>query len=418
MQLISSNIGFDINTSRDYSRDVFNNINIQALEQDININGCIEELLNIKPEGSLFYITQDFQKNNNWKGITIIHDNICISLDKYLIQDLLNNSLGESPTQDSNNFSCKKLTQLEQNIILDLIENINNNINNNTENTAEIITLVWGFPTGKLYISLPASYINKYKTLNNINRKYYKELLVNSSIVLGKTKLSLKEINNIEDNDIIILEDSINNTASLLGINNINQVISVNSNNIQKLNYNLDEIISMNTSNIQENNTVEINDFEIELQAEFRDVSMRLSELDKLQAGQVIDLASLQNNIVYLSSQGKTIAQGQLMLIDNKFAIRIGDIIMQDKVIKPEITVTNTEETNNILPEEDSVSSNSLDSFEENNNLMQEDNNNLNNLDNMDFASSEPQVETNLNEQQDLSLDNEFSLDTGTDDFE
>ena len=73
--------------------------------------------------------------------------------------------------------------------------------------------------------------------------------------------------------------------------------------------------------------------------AEFDRVKVTLGELKSIEEGLIVDLCSVYDNKVSLKVGGKTIAQGELVIINDRFGVRI------EKVSDSEGSSTPQEET-------------------------------------------------------------------------
>jgi len=75
------------------------------------------------------------------------------------------------------------------------------------------------------------------------------------------------------------------------------------------------------------NNDV-LSDFPVEVKVEFREVKMTLKDLFALQSGWVLPIDQVTDNQLFLTSQGKTIAKGELVVAGNKFGILIKEVLL------------------------------------------------------------------------------------------
>jgi flagellar motor switch protein FliN len=65
---------------------------------------------------------------------------------------------------------------------------------------------------------------------------------------------------------------------------------------------------------------------EVEINAQFESVKITLGELKAIEAGTVIDLTSIYNNKVTLSVENKPIAKGELVIINDRYGVKITDV--------------------------------------------------------------------------------------------
>ena len=72
-------------------------------------------------------------------------------------------------------------------------------------------------------------------------------------------------------------------------------------------------------------------DIQIEVNARFKKVKMTLGELKHISKGLVIDLGSIFNNEISLLVEDKTVAKGELVIINDKYAVKINEIISDEQ---------------------------------------------------------------------------------------
>lgn len=68
---------------------------------------------------------------------------------------------------------------------------------------------------------------------------------------------------------------------------------------------------------------------EVEMSAEFDTVKISLGELKDIENGLVVDLASLYDNNVTLKVEGKPIASGSLVIVNDRYGVKINNVIAQ-----------------------------------------------------------------------------------------
>ena len=94
---------------------------------------------------------------------------------------------------------------------------------------------------------------------------------------------------------------------------------------------------------------------EVEMNAEFDAVRITLGELKKIEDGMVVDLTSIYNNKVTLRVEDKTIARGELVIVNDRYGVKIDEVIAQKAPIEPQAVANNnvaddfgTPENNNV----------------------------------------------------------------------
>ena len=68
-------------------------------------------------------------------------------------------------------------------------------------------------------------------------------------------------------------------------------------------------------------------DIQIEVNAEFEKIKMTIGELKQITQGQIVDLGSVFDNEIFLYVENKKVAKGELMIINDRYAVRLNEII-------------------------------------------------------------------------------------------
>ncbi|MCD8024375.1 MAG: FliM/FliN family flagellar motor switch protein, partial [Candidatus Gastranaerophilales bacterium] len=68
-------------------------------------------------------------------------------------------------------------------------------------------------------------------------------------------------------------------------------------------------------------------DIQIEVTAEFKKVKMSLGDLKQISKGLVIDLGAVMNNEISLLVENKTVAKGELVIINDKYGVKINQVL-------------------------------------------------------------------------------------------
>ena len=178
--------------------------------------------------------------------------------------------------------------------------------------------------TGKVFITIPAVLLKPEAIVSNAD-KFSEEDFPNTETIakvfVGKTRFSLFDIKNLECEDVVVFENS--------DIENLQ--LSINDKTFTvKLNPNMDifipeeedggEQMSSNAPNIWDS-------LEVEMVAEFDAVKISLGELKSIENGLVVDLTSLYDNNVTLKVEGNAIASGNLVIVNDKYGVKINQIL-------------------------------------------------------------------------------------------
>ncbi|MGN0030781.1 MAG: FliM/FliN family flagellar motor switch protein [Candidatus Gastranaerophilaceae bacterium] len=216
---------------------------------------------------------------------------------------------------------------------------------------------------GKFIITLPKVLLSP-EAIASETSKFSENDFPNSEtyvkVQIGKTKFSLYDIKNLETDDVVVFENS--------SINNI--TLSLNGTDIPaKINPNMDILIpdyDDGGNNMADSHQNLWDSIEVEMSAEFDAVKITLGELKDIEEGLVVDITSLYDNNVTLKVENKTIASGQLVIVNDRYGVKINNVVTdnnsatvrpaQNQEIPSEETETSFEPTEqaNELPQEDS----------------------------------------------------------------
>ena len=65
---------------------------------------------------------------------------------------------------------------------------------------------------------------------------------------------------------------------------------------------------------------------EVDMIGEFDAIKISLGDLKKIEQGMVVDLTSIYENMVTLSVEGKFIAKGELVIINDRYGVKIKEV--------------------------------------------------------------------------------------------
>lgn len=196
----------------------------------------------------------------------------------------------------------------------------------------------------KLIISLPQVLLSPALVKNKENKfdiSDFETSRVDVKIIIGTTKFSLQELKNLEKEDIVIFENSDINLMTLLYQDYEKQF---------KINPNLGLVISIDNNsggNNMEENTLSQNlwdNIQVEMGAEFEKVKITLGELKEIEQGLVLDLSSVYDNKISLKVEDKVIAKGELIIINDRYGVRIDEVFVTEKNEKAEQIQQNPQE--------------------------------------------------------------------------
>ena len=79
-------------------------------------------------------------------------------------------------------------------------------------------------------------------------------------------------------------------------------------------------------NDMDSNNTNLWDSIQVDMTAEFDKVKLSLGELKSIEEGLIVDLCSVYDNKISLKVGGKTIALGELVIINDRFGVRIENV--------------------------------------------------------------------------------------------
>ena len=146
----------------------------------------------------------------------------------------------------------------------------------------------------------------------------FENCLTEASFLLGTTTFPVADIKRLDVGDIVLFENS-NSSEMTLMCENIVQKFKVNPNT--KIVEPYDPQVG-GTENMAENTNL-WDSIQVDMSAEFDKVKVSLGELKSIEEGLIVDLCSVYDNKVSLKVSGKTVANGELVIINDRFGVRI-----------------------------------------------------------------------------------------------
>ena len=186
--------------------------------------------------------------------------------------------------------------------------------------------------TSEILVTIPLDRID-FKNLQKVKAFNDEDFRTSQTIVriqAGSSKITLEELNNLSKEDIVLLENSDSSKLVLIS-GEYRKKFNVKVNPSLVLNIDDEEHsvtdIDNNTNNevIMEKNLWD--DIQIEINAEFEKVKMTIGELKQITQGQVVDLGSVFDNEISLFVEDKKVAKGELIIINDRYAVRLNEVL-------------------------------------------------------------------------------------------
>lgn len=181
---------------------------------------------------------------------------------------------------------------------------------------------------GKFIVSLPDALLEPESVVcsgDKFENTTFSTSTLDVKIKIGTTRFSMHDLKSLDVEDMVIFDNS-NIKKLMLVIGDYEKEI--------KLNPNLGLITPIEDNdggdNMGANNLWD--SIEVEMHADFDAVRITLGELKKIEDGMVVDLTSIYNNKVTLRVEDKAIARGELVIVNDRYGVKIDEVIAQ----KPE----------------------------------------------------------------------------------
>lgn len=190
----------------------------------------------------------------------------------------------------------------------------------------------------KFIISLPAVLL-KPDTVVSKGEKFdygdFKTSTLDVTIKIGSTRFSVFDLKNLDTDDIVVFDNS-NSKHLKLKFKDYEKDININPN--------LGLVIPVDNDggdNMGTENTNLWDSIEVEMDAQFDSVKITLGELKNIEEGLVVDLTSIYDNKVTLSVEDKPIARGELVIVNDRYGVKIDEVIAKSSKNKSEVSEEN-----------------------------------------------------------------------------
>lgn len=190
----------------------------------------------------------------------------------------------------------------------------------------------------KFIITLPDELLNPDVVTSQEDKFDYGDFATSTidvAIKVGTTRFKLIDVKNIDIDDIVVFDNSDTNHM-VLKFRDYEKEINLNPN--------LGLVIPVDNDGGNEemaDNTNLWDSIEVEMSAQFDTVKITLGELKNIEEGLVVDLTSIYDNKVTLSVEDKPIARGELVIVNDRYGVKIDEVIA--KAPKSEVQAGNSE---------------------------------------------------------------------------
>ncbi len=275
--------------------------------------------MNVLSQNETFFVTKVKINSKNDVYIRISQDAINVILDKVL-------------GKNNRRFDLTEVSELEARIITAFNDSLYENLSSNFtiephRRYNEILHLTYFVKSevsdtaAKFIISVPKDILTP-ESLEIGKQRFsdndFSHSPVEVNFIVGTTTFPVADIKKLDVGDIVVFENS-NSSEMTLVCGGIVQKFRV------KPNIKIIEPYEAGGGDGMEDNTnVNLWDsIQVDMSAEFDKVRVTLGELKSIEEGLIVDLCSVYDNKVSLKVGGKLVASGELVIINDRFGVRI-----------------------------------------------------------------------------------------------
>ena len=178
--------------------------------------------------------------------------------------------------------------------------------------------------------------------------------------------MRLNDVKNLEKDDIVLLENS-SAAKMILKYGNYCCDVRIAPNPAIMIDYdNFDENGGKSMTGPDIYNMWDT--IQVEIGAEFEKVKLTLGELKQISEGLVVDIGSVYDNKIDLKVEDKIVASGELVIINDRYGVKINEIFTEEKQEASD-NAQYAQEYDDIAEED----TNEIEDFEEDNTLPQQE---------------------------------------------
>ena len=280
--------------------------------------------MNVLAQNDTFFVTKVKINSKNDVYIRISQEAINVILDKVL-------------GKNNRRFDLTDVSELEAKIITAyndyIYESLKSNFNIEPHRRySEIVHLTYYVQSeisdsaAKFIISLPKEILTpetKDTSVQHFVDADFLNSLVEATFLVGTTTFPVADIKRLEVGDVVVFDKS-NSSEMTLITADMQQKFKLRPNARIVEPYDTANGFSgmednMNNSNLWDS-------IQVDMSAEFDKVRVPLGELKSIEEGLIVDLCSVYDNKVSLKVGGKLVASGGLVIINDRFGVRIEQV--------------------------------------------------------------------------------------------
>ncbi|MDO5306569.1 MAG: FliM/FliN family flagellar motor switch protein [bacterium] len=295
--------------------------------------------MNVLSQNETFFVTKIKINQKNDVYIRISQEAINVILDKVL-------------GKNNRRFELTEVTELEAKIITAFNDFLYETLAPNftiepNKRYNEILHLTYFVKSevsenaAKFIISIPKEILLP-ESLDLSEQRFtdmdFAKCTVTADLLVGSTTFPLADVKRLDVGDIVVFDNS-NSSEMTLVCENIVQKFKI------KPNENIVQPYDMAGGNdMHDENTNLWDSIQVDMSAEFNKVKLTLGELKSIEEGLIVDLCSVYDNKISLKVGNKAVASGELVIINDRFGVRIEKVMNEPEA--------NPQEENNFEEEE------------------------------------------------------------------
>ena len=284
---------------------------------------AISTNMNVLSQNDTFFVTKVKLNSKNDVYIRISQDAINVILDKVL-------------GKNNRKFELTEVSELEAKIITAFNDFIYESLAPNFtvdphRRYSEILHLTYyvknesSDSAAKFIISVPKDVLSAESI--DTSQQHFTDMdflrcPVEASFLIGTTTFPVSDIKRLEPGDVVVFDNSSSSKMTLITAD-VRQEFKI------KPNANIVEPYDSVTGNGMEENMKNSNlwdSIQVDMFAEFDKVKVPLGDLKSIEEGLIVDLCSVYDNKVSLKVGGLTVASGGLVIINDRFGVRIEQV--------------------------------------------------------------------------------------------
>lgn len=270
---------------------------------------------------------------------------VFIRLSKPVVKTILEGILGSN----GRDFNIEKISELEAKILTEFDNFLYKNFsyiiktgtelpkNNNNYNECNLTFMLknGNLSLGMIVIKIPVIAIEAENIELGEETFGITNFLKSSAqvdLTVGTTRMRLSELKHLEKDDIVLLENS-DITNMVLRYNEQSCVVRIAPNPAIMIDYdNFDDTPNGLKGDKNMSDIYNMWDtIQVEIGAEFEKVKLTLGELKQISEGLVVDIGSVYDNKIDLKVEEKIVASGELVIINDRYGVKINQIFTEEK---------------------------------------------------------------------------------------